>query len=235
LTKTKLKKHKNIPHISTLGDIYFLNTKMKRLITENEYDEIKKLHSLNEEDFFSDIFNKLTGLLSGSKEDESKKEEPSKVNANLKTGKITHPNSTDKHFYESVLKGLDAPVSSENLAFLYAWRQAEGAKATFNPFNTTYKKDNSTLWNCLRKKEGRCVGGVRNYKSEEDGISATIKTLKNGHYKCIVDGLKNNIGAKKISQCSDLKTWGTGGGVKRVLDGGKVNPPQISRVLVKKV
>jgi hypothetical protein len=209
---------------------------MKKLITESEKEEIKKLHSLDE-DFFSDILSGLGSLLgiSSDSEDTKSKDVSSSVKASLSGAKVTQPNSTDKNFYEKVLKGIGAPVTPENLTFFYAWRQAEGAKATFNPFNTTQKKDNSTLWNCLRRKEGKCVGGVRNYGSEKDGIDATIKTLLNGHYKCIVDGLKKNIGALEISECADLKTWGTGEGVRRVLKAGKINPPSISTTLVKKV
>jgi len=209
---------------------------MKKLITENEKNDIRKLHSLDE-DFFSDILDKLTGFFKGSSSDSEKKDDKkvSSVTASLKKGKITQPSQLDKSFYEEVLKGIGAPITSENLAFFYAWRQAEGAKASFNPFNTTHKKDKSTLWNCLRRKEGKCVVGVRNYSDEDSGIDATIKTLKNGRYGCIVDGLKKNIGARKIAECKDLKTWGTGEGVSRVINSGNIKPPAISRTLVKKI
>ena len=88
-----------------------------------------------------------------------------------------------------------------------------------------------------RKKSVKCVSGVRNYDSEEDGISATASTIKNGYYPCILDGLKNDIGARNIAdKClSNLKTWGTGGLVKTVLNSKTLNPPVISRSLVKKV
>lgn len=216
---------------------------MKKLISEDQKNEIRQMHSLNESLFSDlldnfkdlDIVKKISQAFGGS---ESKSSEVGKsLGSKLSAGnyKMTEPDSKDKKFYEDVLEGIGAPVTSENLTFFYAWRQAEGAKATYNPFNTTQKKENSTLWNCLKKKEGKCVAGVRNYNSEEDGIDATIKTLKNGHYKCIVDGLKNDIGAKKIAQCSDLKTWGTGEGISRVLNTGKINPPSISTTLVKKV
>jgi len=218
---------------------------MKKLITEEEKKQIRNLHSLNE-NIFSDLFDKVSQsdfaknlkkiFSPDSSEDESSdKSSDKKSSVGLGELKVSEPNSFDKKFYKKILDKIDAPDSDQNMAFFYAWRQAEGAKATYNPFNTTQSKENSTLWNCLRKKEGRCFGGVRNYKSEEDGIDATVKTLTNGRYKCIVDGLKNDIGAKKIAECSDLKTWGTGEGVKRVLKSGNVNPPQISKTLVKQV
>lgn len=169
------------------------------------------------------------------KEDEEVDTDSPNVTVDIKDYKITEPSSSDKSFYSKVLSGVGAPVSKQNLLFFYAWRQAEGAKSTFNPFNTTQPKEGSTLWNCLSRKNGKCSGGVRNYKSREDGINATVKTITNGNYKCIVDGLKGDKGAAKIAECSDLKTWGTGGGITRVLKTKNINPPAISTTQVKSV
>lgn len=217
---------------------------MKKLITENEKNNIRKMHDLNES-WFSDIIDKITkgGITKDISKafedltgvDFSKKEKSGEVSSEYKEFKITEPSSSDKKFYEEVLEGIGAKPTNENLLFLYAWRQAEGAKSTYNPFNTTQKKEGSTLWNCLKKKDGKCFGGVRNYESEQDGIDATIKTLKNGRYSCIVNGLKDNKGAMEIADCGDLKTWGTRGLIKKVLEKKVINPPAISRTLVKKV
>ena len=217
---------------------------MKKLLTEEEIKHIKKIQNINES-FFSDLLSgfkdskfakSVLDLLNKYKNDEgSKKNNSEKISLNFKDIKINRPSSSDDMFYKKVLEGINADTTNENMLFFYAWRQAEGAKATYNPFNTTQGKDGSTLWNCLRKKGGQCVGGVRNYKSESDGIESTIKTLKNGHYPCIVNGLKNNTGAVKISECSDLKVWGTGDLVKKVLSRKTISPPEISRTLVKKI
>ena len=115
----------------------------------------------------------------------------------------------DKNFYAKLLENLGAPISDENMKFMYAWRQAEGKGGTYNPFNTTWKMPNSTTMNSV---------GVRNYASLEDGLVATVKTLKNGRYDCIVNGLKNDIGASEISRCESLKTWGTGDLVAKVVN-----------------
>jgi hypothetical protein len=114
--------------------------------------------------------------------------------------------TTDDDFYKKILDGINAPHTPENMKFLYAWRQAEGGSAKNNPFNTTKKLEGDSLY-------GKNVAGVKNYQTVQDGIDATVKTLKNGYYDCIVNGLKNNIGALKISQSCDssLKTWGTHG------------------------
>ena len=150
---------------------------------------------------------------------------------------ISKPSLSDDEVYEAILTGVGAPITKENMKFMYAWRQGEGAKAAFNPFNTTKKKEKSTFYNCLSRKDGKCVGGVRNYSSQQEGIDATIETLKLSYYSCITDGLKNDIGAKKIAkECkSALKTWGTGELVAKVLDGGKLNPSPIPTSTTKTV
>lgn len=114
----------------------------------------------------------------------------------------------DKNFYAKLLENLKAPISEENLKFLYAWRQAEGKGGKNNPFNTTHTMPGSESIN---------DAGVKNYKSLEDGMIATIKTLKNGRYDCIVNGLRKDIGADEISKCESLKTWGTGDLVGKVV------------------
>jgi len=141
---------------------------------------------------------------------------------------ISFSPTSDDQIYKKILSGIGASATKENMKFFYAWRQSEGGKATYNPFNTTQPYNNASKYNSV---------GVRNYKSESDGINATVKTLKNGRYDCIVDGLKNNIGAKKIStKCiSQLKTWGTGGLIEKVLSGRSLNPPPIQKTFVKKV
>lgn len=129
-------------------------------------------------------------------------------------------NLTDKNFYEKLLNELGAPVTDENLKFLYAWRQSEGKGGINNPFNTTLKYGNYTNFNNV---------GVKNYSSKEEGLIATLKTLRNGRYNCIIDGLKKDIGAENIANCSSLEVWGTGDLVSKVLKGyNKGYTPKIS-------
>jgi peptidoglycan hydrolase-like protein with peptidoglycan-binding domain len=127
----------------------------------------------------------------------------------------------DKDFYEAILNGIGAPITDENMKFFYAWRKGEGGKATNNPFNTTFnlKKDSGmSKYNTV---------GVKNYSTPNYGVEATVKTLLLSYYTCIVDGLKNDVGADKISRCESLKTWGTGDLVAKVLNSGNVEPPKI--------
>jgi murein DD-endopeptidase MepM/ murein hydrolase activator NlpD len=121
---------------------------------------------------------------------------------------LNYTGSTDNEFYTTLLQVLQAPVTQENMKFLLAWRQAEGRGGINNPFNTTWNLPGSTTMN---------DAGVRNYSSPREGLVATVKTLKNGRYDCILLGLKNDIGADRIAQCESLKTWGTGDLVAKVL------------------
>ena len=195
----------------------------KKLI--DEINRIKKLSNINESkldegfiddltDFVGSAWDKLTNnsvvrqikKLLGVGDESEKKYTDDVMTPEKKSGFFSSysTSTNDDDFYSDILKGIGAPVTKENMKFMYAWRQAEGGRASYNPFNTTKKFFGATLY-------GKNVAGVKNYSTPEDGVEATVKTLKNGHYNCIVDGLKNDIGAKRIStKChSDLVTWGT--------------------------
>jgi hypothetical protein len=117
---------------------------------------------------------------------------------------------TDENFYKQLLIYLRAPVTKENLKFLYAWRESEGKGGRYNPFNTTFSISGSTNYN---------KHGVKNYSSAQEGLIATIRTLTNGKYNCILNGLRKNLGARTIASCrGDLKTWGTGDLVSKVVN-----------------
>jgi murein DD-endopeptidase MepM/ murein hydrolase activator NlpD len=115
----------------------------------------------------------------------------------------------DRNFYAKILENLNAPITEENMKFMYAWRQSEGKGGTYNPFNTSWDLPGSTNYNKHR---------VKNYKSLEDGMIATIKTLKHPRYSCIVNGLREDIGADQIARCESLKIWGTGDLVLKVVN-----------------
>jgi hypothetical protein len=125
---------------------------------------------------------------------------------------IPKTTTTDDEFYKKILSCLGAEPTKGNMSFFYAWRQAEGGTAANNPFNTTMKMPGATKY-----KDN--THGVKNYKSVEDGIEATCKTLKLHYYTDIVNGLKNDVGLKKLSRMSSIKTWGTSNLLASVADG----------------
>jgi hypothetical protein len=119
---------------------------------------------------------------------------------NKKTGKkvwVTKYNVTylteaqTNQFYTDVLKQLGAKPTSGNLVFIYAWRQAEGAKATYNPWNTTQGLGGSTNYNTIP---------VQNYLTYNDGITSSVKTLNNGKYPNIIKAFQKGIPDQKQAQ-----------------------------------
>lgn len=204
--------------------------------------EVFFIHDKDTDKFYIKAANSQAVDLIGSKEEvevtkeqlgelsKSFKEVDKSVSSDAQTvqdksdAQVTSTVTTDKSFYENILKGIGAPITDENMKFLYAWRQAEGAKATNNPFNTTksMKNDpNSTVYNSAK---------VRNYSTPEIGIEATVKTLLLPYYTDIVNDLKNDAGANKIANnIKPLKTWGTGGLIAKVLNGRSISPPPIAR------
>lgn len=121
-------------------------------------------------------------------------------------------------FMRTVLTRLGAPVTAQNLQFMYAWAQAEGGDthndASWNPLNTTQAFGSSRSINKV---------GVKAYSSFADGVEATVKTLTNGRYSPIVSGLQSGTStATQLAQQVAKSPWGTGSGVLKVLGGGKV-------------
>ena len=140
--------------------------------------------------------------------------------------------TTDDEFYKSILKGIGAPITDENMKFFYAWRQAEGGKARNNPFNTTQSKPGSTFYNCLKKGVSGCKSGVRNYLSSQDGVDATVRTIKNGRYQNIINSLKLGDSAEKSALALKSSPWGTGELALKVVrgynSGSSPKPPKIA-------
>ena len=138
-----------------------------------------------------------------------------------KSGVVALTSAEDEEFYEGILKSLGTTVTPEKMKFLKAWRQAEGAKARNNPFNTTKDMpvDGVTNYNSV---------GVKNYPTRQVGLEATVKTLQLPYYQELLAKLKNdNITAEEIADTDDLSTWGTGELVSKVLAGGTIAPPPI--------
>ena len=105
-------------------------------------------------------------------------------------------------FANKVTLGLGAKVTVHTRRALQAQMQAEGGSAKNNPFNTTMPMPGATNFNSV---------GVKNYVNAEQGIQATIKTLKeNGHgYEEIRKLLRANASAVQIVTAIGRSDWGT--------------------------
>lgn len=176
---------------------------------KNESIKPKKVIRLSEQDLISllkgVLDNPLLKMIGGEYSDRyGKKEKTDDVD------KLQIKTTSDDEFYKQILKCVGAEPTKDNMSFMYAWRQAEGGKASFNPFNTTKPMPNATNYNSVN---------VKNYKTMEDGVKATCDTLKLGYYTDIINGLKKDIGLYELSRLGGLKKWGTGELVAKVADG----------------
>lgn len=93
-------------------------------------------------------------------------------------------NDISQSGYIQILQGIGAPVTALNLKFLQNWHAAENSDASYNAFNTTKPMPGST------GLHGNSAG-VQVYTSEQQGIAATIATLKESPYKGLVKALQS--------------------------------------------
>lgn len=123
-------------------------------------------------------------------------------------GRYPLPEADADAFYADVLLALGMPASPNRLRFLRAWRQAEGAEATWNPFNTTWARGRASRYNSV---------GVGNYATRADGLAASSGTLRLRYYTDLRARLARDDAPELVALSPDLRTWGTGAGVSRVL------------------
>jgi len=100
----------------------------------------------------------------------------------------------------SFLTALGAPTSRDNLVAVVAWEAAEGTLATWNPLATTKAMPGATVYNSH---------GVKNYSSKEQGIEASILTLRlSGHgYEAIVASLRAGAEAMETGRAINRSNW----------------------------
>jgi len=112
----------------------------------------------------------------------------------------TLPTLPDTPFYAAILRGIGAPVTGNTLALLYAWRQTEGGKATYNPLNTTWKRPGSLKFNSRN---------VQSYLTPQDGVFATVNTLRDPQYASIVAALQSDKPPEEVGRIIIASPWGT--------------------------
>lgn len=125
-----------------------------------------------------------------------------------------------------ILKQINVPVTPENIAFMYAWRECENSlgaqtnKFCNNPFNTTWDTDkNKSVKFCSPQSTMFCTTNpqrVKSYKTIDWGIYATVQTIKSGRYQFLIEMFNNS---KKYNwTCLDMinnignklqTSWGT--------------------------
>jgi hypothetical protein len=135
-----------------------------------------------------------------------------KAMTSTKNAPVISGNATETQFATDVLYRLNAPITDSNIAAMTTWMKFEGGgggKATglgvnsamFNPLNTTLKTSGST--GSMNSHD------VQRYASYDAGLSATVQTLKLGHYTSIVAALKQGTSTSDVLSAVNASPWGT--------------------------
>jgi hypothetical protein len=117
-------------------------------------------------------------------------------------GKVTTQEETNAYLID-LLKELGLPTTEGNILFFKAWRQFEGASASWNAFNTTYNIGVTSNYNGI---------GVKNYSSRENGIQANAQTFKRKDYQPLLEKLKNVKTIQDAYNVAVLESDGPKGG-----------------------
>lgn len=110
------------------------------------------------------------------------------------------PNPTK--YVIAVLHGIGAPVTQANVKAMLAWGRAEGGTARWNWMNTTQPAHGASDYNSV---------GVKNYGSFQQGVQATVQTLRNGHYGAILAALHRGNNPMAVATAVGSSPWGTSG------------------------
>jgi hypothetical protein len=99
--------------------------------------------------------------------------------------------------------------NAATLSWISAWLAKENTKATFNPLATTYKLPPYSDFNPV---------GVKNYTTRNQGIEATVRTLRGAHqgYSGIIEGIVRND-PQKAADSLMVAPWGTNGAAVMLL------------------
>ena len=104
-------------------------------------------------------------------------------------------------FVRAVLRGLGISASAANLNMFYAWMQAEGTSARYNPLATTQQAAGASDFN---------YAGVKNYTSFAQGVAATIQTLRYSRYTGVLAALRG-ANYQQFASAVGTSGWGTNG------------------------
>jgi hypothetical protein len=106
----------------------------------------------------------------------------------------------------SVLRRLNIQPTAGAVQALVGWARAEGGhwnnNARYNPLNTTQPEPGAG--------NTGTQGNIKVYKSWDQGIDATVQTLRSGRYGGIIAGLKSGD-PRAVASAIDQSPWGTHG------------------------
>lgn len=105
---------------------------------------------------------------------------------------------------EAILQACDAPRNDATVGSMLAWFNREGGGGENNPMNTTLDTPDAT--------GSINSDGVKNYRTPDAGVAATVLTLRSG-YPAIVNELRTGRGLdqKNATVEAELSKWSGGG------------------------
>lgn len=111
---------------------------------------------------------------------------------------------TREEWARALLGRLGYSASRSNVTAILAWMRAEGGNwnnsAHYNPLNTTQSMSGATSMNSV---------GVKSYTSWDQGLAATVITLRNGYYGHILSALSSGGSANQVVSAVVSSPWGT--------------------------
>jgi hypothetical protein len=144
---------------------------------------------------------------------------------------------TRGEFIHHVMKERSIPKTWRNRVVFMAWAQSEGGSASWNPLNTTLKREGSTFYNVLaRDSAGDPLLGVQNYPTARVGIEATADTFDSPGqtYRVFEEAMKRGERAEVICGLIGASNWGTGTKLIHEVWSWIVRVPGVLRTLERK-
>src|SRR2546429_3801731 len=115
-------------------------------------------------------------------------------------------NPTRHQWAATVLRALGIHQTPGAIQALVGWAKAEGGHwnndARYNPLNTTQPMPGAG--------NTGTQGNIKVFRSWDQGIQATVKTLTNGRYGSILNALRAGDPAR-VAQAIGSSPWGTSG------------------------
>jgi hypothetical protein len=136
-------------------------------------------------------------------------------------------------FATAVLQHLGKPVTSANLKAMVGWIHAEGGhwhnNARFNPLNTTQPAPGAG--------NTGSQGNIKVYRDWNQGINATVQTLRNGHYTDILQALSHGNDPNAVANAIGASPWGTSASLVNATIGstGHVSEPTLASHATSKI
>ena len=126
---------------------------------------------------------------------------------------------TRQEFAMALLREIGAPTDDGTVGAILAWMNSEGTRAGYNPLATTlssFDGQGATTFNY--NTDGSPL--VRNYASFEQGLRATVITIKHSRYNPVTAALRRGTTIHELGPLVGDSDWGSPDFSGRTAEGG---------------